>query len=87
MRNCERAWKNRISRPSTVASPASRAAAASALGACFVLLALRVLRDHGERAARRLFGFSILYLFLLFAALMAEQTPGLRLAHVVALWS
>ena len=63
------------------------AAAAAGLGACFILLALRVLRDHGERAARRLFGFSILYLFLLFAALMAEQVPGLRLAHVVALWS
>jgi protoheme IX farnesyltransferase len=56
-------------------------AAASVLGgAMFVLLALRVLRSKaGEggpvqnKPARDLFGFSILYLFTLFAALLAER--------------
>ena len=47
------------------------------LGLCFVLLALRVRRDDDERAARRLFGFSILYLFILFAMLMADHGVGL----------
>ena len=46
-------------------------------GAMFLALAWRVYRDRegeaAERAARRLFGFSILYLFLLFAALLAER--------------
>jgi len=49
-------------------------AAAVLLGGTFVVLAMAVLRDAGETAARRLFGFSILYLFLLFAALIAERT-------------
>jgi protoheme IX farnesyltransferase len=44
------------------------------LGGTFVVLAMAVLRDVGETAARRMFGFSILYLFLLFAALIAERT-------------
>ena len=48
------------------------------LGGAFLVLAVAVLRetgetDTGERAARRLFGFSILYLFLLFAALIADR--------------
>jgi protoheme IX farnesyltransferase len=59
-------------------------AAASALGGVmFVFLALRVLRSkagEGEPAqnkpARDLFGFSILYLFTLFAALLAERGLG-----------
>ena len=45
-------------------------------GAAMIVLALRVLReaaDTGHRASRRLFAFSILYLFLLFAALLADQ--------------
>ena len=44
-------------------------------------LALQVFRTReGEpamRAAQQLFGFSILYLFLLFAALLAEHGLGL----------
>jgi hypothetical protein len=51
---------------------------AVATGAVMILLALQVLvaSDVGERYAKRLFAFSILYLFLLFAVLFVEQ--GLR---------
>ena len=47
---------------------------ATACGAIFVALAAQVRRHHGinRSAARRLFGFSILYLFMLFAALLAN---------------
>ena len=51
--------------------------AAFVLGAIFMALAIKVLRNtEGEpavRACRQLFGFSILYLFLLFAVLLAEH--------------
>jgi protoheme IX farnesyltransferase len=43
------------------------------MGACFLLLAVRVLRERGGRAARHMFRFSILYLFVLFAALIVEH--------------
>jgi protoheme IX farnesyltransferase len=43
------------------------------LGTAFLVLAFAVLRDTGEAAARRLFAFSILYLFLLFAALIVDR--------------
>jgi protoheme IX farnesyltransferase len=52
------------------------AVVAAAAGAVFVALAWRVYRSgedkRGERAARDLFTFSLLYLFLLFAVLLAE---------------
>jgi protoheme IX farnesyltransferase len=51
------------------------AAVAALTGAAFLALARRVLRAGGaagERPARDLFSFSLLYLFLLFAALLAE---------------
>lgn len=55
--------------------------AASALGLGFVILAARVYRmtDHDKAMlpAKRLFGFSILYLFLLFAMLLVERCLGL----------
>lgn len=51
-----------------------------ALGGGFLYAALRVyrLRDGqpAERAARQLFAYSILYLFLVFAVLLAEQGLG-----------
>ena len=40
---------------------------AAVLGAMFFALAILVWFDDGEKFARRLFGFTILYLFLLFA--------------------
>ena len=48
-------------------------------GATFILLALRVLRSEAgeggaaDKPARELFGFSILYLFALFAALLVDH--------------
>jgi heme o synthase len=45
-------------------------------GAIFVALAVQVRRSRGvdQHAAHRLFAFSILYLFMLFAALLASST-------------
>ncbi|MFC4350491.1 heme o synthase [Fodinicurvata halophila] len=52
-------------------------AAALALGGLFVLCAVRVLHDETHRAAKQMFAFSILYLFLLFALLILDRAPGL----------
>ena len=49
---------------------------ALALGAVFLRLAIGLRRDESERAARRMFGFSILYLFLLFAGLIVDSAVG-----------
>ncbi|WP_207478043.1 heme o synthase [Arenibaculum pallidiluteum] len=54
------------------------AAGAAVLGPLFVLCAVRVLREDdehraGDRAAKQMFAFSILYLFLLFALLIADH--------------
>jgi len=55
-----------------------------ALGAVFLALALNVYRVRegraADRAARQLFGFSILYLFGLFAALLTERSVALWFA-------
>jgi heme o synthase len=51
-------------------------AASAGLGAWFVQLAVAVYRERNEVSelnARKLFGVSILYLFALFAALIAER--------------
>ena len=45
----------------------------SLLGALFVLCAVRVLRATDDKPAKQMFGFSILYLFLLFALLVGER--------------
>src|SRR3546814_38838 len=50
--------------------------AAIALGLVFLACAVAVWFDDTERSARRLFAFSILYLFLLFAALVADSLLG-----------
>ena len=52
-------------------------AVALALSALFTGAAVRVWRDSGERSARQMFAFSILYLFLLFAFLVIDRAPGL----------
>ena len=46
------------------------------MGTGFLLLAVQVLRDHGTRAPRLMFRFSILYLFMLFAALIIERVSA-----------
>ena len=52
------------------------AAGAAVLGALFLICAVQVLRENGEetghRAARRMFGYSIFYLFALFGLLMLD---------------
>ena len=49
---------------------------ALALGIVFLRLAIGLRRDESEHAARRMFGFSILYLFLLFAGLIVDSAVG-----------
>ena len=49
---------------------------AAALNALFVLGAVRVWFDATHKSAKRLFGFSILYLFLLFALLLVDRWVG-----------
>jgi len=49
------------------------AAAAVVLDALLLRHALRVWRDETDRSARPLFGFSIVYLFLVFVALLADS--------------
>jgi protoheme IX farnesyltransferase len=53
------------------------AIAALLLGAVFLGLAVAVWFDRTEQSARRLFGFSILYLFLVFLAMVLDRAPGL----------
>jgi protoheme IX farnesyltransferase len=50
---------------------------AMVLGALFILAAVRVWFDPTDRSAKRMFAYSILYLFLLFALLIADRAPGL----------
>lgn len=52
-------------------------AVAALLGLAFVVLAVCVLRDRGEAYARRTFGFSLLYLALLFGALIVDRASVL----------
>jgi protoheme IX farnesyltransferase len=39
-------------------------------------MAVRVWRDESDRSAKQMFGFSILYLFLLFAFLLIDRVAG-----------
>jgi protoheme IX farnesyltransferase len=55
---------------------AGYALVAAALGLVFLALAWRLYRSGSDKDAGRLFGFSLLYLFALFAALLVEH--GLR---------
>ena len=55
-------------------------AVAFGLSLIFVLYALRVRFDRTLASARRMFGFSILYLFLVFAALIVDRAvPGMAI--------
>ncbi len=49
-------------------------ASAALLGAIFLWQAWRVYVDHSDSSARRMFGFSILYLFLLFVLMIVDVT-------------
>jgi len=52
------------------------AATALVLSAIFLVAAIAVLRDASHRSARAMFGFSIFYLFALFAAMMLDRAQG-----------
>jgi protoheme IX farnesyltransferase len=58
---------------------------AGLLGAVFLACAVAVQFDKTERSPRRLFAYSILYLFLLLSALVADSLLGL--APAAAAWS
>jgi protoheme IX farnesyltransferase len=49
------------------------AVSAGALGAIFIYYAVRLWREASAMAARRLFRFSILYLALLFVAMVVDR--------------
>jgi protoheme IX farnesyltransferase len=51
------------------------AGAALALSAVFTAFAVKVWLDPTHRSAKQMFGFSILYLFLLFALLLIDRAP------------
>ena len=56
--------------------PAMQNVIAGVLSILFTGTAIRVWReseDAGERSARHMFHFSLLYLFLIFAALLADR--------------
>ena len=48
------------------------------LNAVFTGAAIQVLRDDGDRSARRMFAFSLLYLFLIFSLLLVDHFGGGR---------
>ena len=47
-----------------------------ALSLAFTGAAIRVWHDEGDRSARQMFAFSLLYLFLIFTLLLADHTAG-----------
>jgi protoheme IX farnesyltransferase len=55
-------------------------AVVAVMGAGFLLLAIQVRRERGGRAARHMFRFSILYLFVLFAALIVDHASAMAFA-------
>jgi protoheme IX farnesyltransferase len=52
------------------------AALALLLSIAFTGSAIRVWRDESDRSARRMFAFSLLYLFLIFSLLLADRVGG-----------
>ena len=51
------------------------------MAGCYLRLAVRVLRAHGEHPVRRMFRLSILNLFVLFAALIVERASTMAIAR------
>jgi heme o synthase len=47
------------------------------LGGLFILAAIRVWNDDTEQGARKMFAYSIFYLFALFTLLIVDRAPGL----------
>jgi protoheme IX farnesyltransferase len=65
--------------------------AAGFLGAFFVMFAYACYSERSgpeaERAAKNLFAYSVLYLFLLFAVLLVEQGFGIGVRSIPLLWT
>ena len=65
--------------------------AASLLGSLFVVVALDCYRkregEGADRAAKNLFAYSVLYLFLLFAAILVERGFGIGGGALPPLWA
>jgi protoheme IX farnesyltransferase len=57
---------------------------AVAAGAVMVVLAMRIRRERGHTASKQMFGFSIFYLFLLFAMLLADRLAATLFGHFAA---
>ena len=51
--------------------------AAAVLGGLFVLSSIAVWRDESDKSAKRMFGYSIFYLFALFGAMILDRGVGL----------
>jgi protoheme IX farnesyltransferase len=66
-------------------------AAAAVLGSLFVVMAIDCYRQRvgeaADRAAKNLFAYSVLYLFLLFAVLLVEQGFGIDGGVLPLLWT
>jgi protoheme IX farnesyltransferase len=66
-------------------------AAAAVLGSLFVVMALECYRQRegeaADRAAKNLFAYSVLYLFLLFAVLLVEQGFGIDGGTLPVIWT
>jgi len=58
----------------------SYAIAAFVLGAIFLAASISVWFDQTDRSAKRMFGYSIFYLFALFGALVVDSTVFTALA-------
>ena len=58
--------------------------AAVAGGAAMVALAVRIRRERGHTASKQMFGFSIVYLFLLFAMLLVDRLAGTLFGYFAA---
>jgi protoheme IX farnesyltransferase len=67
------------------------AAAAAVLGALFVVMAVDCYRkregEAADRTAKNLFGYSVLYLFLLYAVLLLEHGFGIDGGSFMSLWA
>jgi len=67
------------------------AAVATLLGILFLVFAIACFRERvgerADRAAKHLFGYSVLYLFLLFAVLLVEHGFGVSLGPLPLPWA
>jgi heme o synthase len=54
---------------------------ALAAGSGMLVLALRIFTERGDAACKRMFGFSILYLFVLFAVLLVDRLAPAVFGH------